>query len=112
MPVNLASPGIVVREVDLTVGRVDATSGAVGALVAPFAKGPVGVPVLVSDESDLLANFGEPYETDKHYEHWMVASSYLAYGGNLQVVRSDDDLQNAVSAGSSTIKIKSTEHYN
>jgi hypothetical protein len=58
MPVNLASPGIVVREVDLTVGRVDATNGAVGALVAPFEKGAVGVPVLVSDESDLLANFG------------------------------------------------------
>ena len=113
MPVNLASPGIVVREVDLTVGRVDATSGAVGALVAPFEKGAVGVPVLVSDESDLLANFGEPYETDKHYEHWMVASSYLAYGGNLQVVRADDDnLTNAVGGGTTNLKIKSTEHYN
>jgi len=113
MPVNLASPGIVVREVDLTVGRVDATSGAVGALVAPFEKGAVGVPVLVSDESDLLANFGEPYETDKHYEHWMVASSYLAYGGNLQVVRADDDkLTNAVGSGTTDLKIKSTEHYN
>ena len=113
MPVNLASPGIVVREVDLTVGRVDATSGAVGALVAPFEKGAVGVPVLVSDESDLLANFGEPYETDKHYEHWMVASSYLAYGGNLQVVRADDDkLTNAVGSGTTNLKIKSTEHYN
>ena len=113
MPVNLASPGIVVREVDLTVGRVDATSGAVGALVAPFEKGAVGVPVLVSDESDLLANFGEPYETDKHYEHWMVASSYLAYGGNLQVVRADDDnLTNATGSGTTDLKIKSTEHYN
>ena len=28
MPLNLASPGIVVREVDLTIGRVDPTSGA------------------------------------------------------------------------------------
>ena len=113
MPVNLASPGIVVREVDLTVGRVDATNGAVGALVAPFEKGAVGVPVLVSDESDLLANFGEPYETDKHYEHWMVASSYLAYGGNLQVVRADDDnLTNATGSGTTNLKIKSTEHYN
>ena len=26
MPLNLASPGIVVREVDLTVGRVDTAS--------------------------------------------------------------------------------------
>ena len=35
MPLNLASPGIVVREVDLTVGRVDPTSGGIGAIVAP-----------------------------------------------------------------------------
>ena len=42
MALNLASPGIQVREVDLTIGRVDATSGSIGALVAPFTKGPVG----------------------------------------------------------------------
>jgi len=113
MPLNLASPGIVVREVDLTVGRVDATSGGVGALVAPFAKGPVDVPVLVGNEADLLANFGEPSNTDKHYEHWMVATSYLAYGGDMRVVRADDDdLKNAFVGAGSTPKIKSLEHYN
>jgi hypothetical protein len=113
MPLNLASPGIVVREVDLTVGRVDATNGAVGALVAPFAKGPVDEPVLVGNEADLLSSFGEPYNTDKHYENWLVASSYLAYGGNMRIVRADDDdLKNAVSAGSTEIKIKSLTHYN
>ena len=113
MPVNLASPGIVVREVDLTVGRVDATSGAVGAIVAPFAQGPVEVPTLVSNEADLLKVFGEPKSTDKHYENWMVASSYLAYGGDLRVVRADDDdLKNAFSGTASDIKIKSFEHYN
>ena len=46
MPLNLASPGILVREVDLTAGRVDPTSDAVGAIVGPFAKGPVNEPVL------------------------------------------------------------------
>jgi len=113
MPINLASPGIVVREVDLTVGRIDPTSDAVGALVAPFAKGPVDVPILVENESDLLQNFGEPYPTDKHYEHWMVASSYLAYGGSLQVVRSDDsDLKNGFAGAASSIKIKSLDDYN
>ena len=113
MPLNLASPGIVVREVDLTVGRVDATSGGVGALVAPFEKGPVEVPVLVGNESDLLKNFGEPSTTDKHYEHWMVASSYLAYGGDMRVVRADDDdLKNAFVGTASSIKIKSLDHYN
>ncbi len=113
MPLNLASPGIVVREVDLTVGRIDPTSDAVGAIVAPFAKGPVDVPILVENEADLLQNFGEPYPTDKHYEHWMVASSYLAYGGSLRVVRSDDsDLRNGFAGAASSIKIKSLDDYN
>ena len=35
MALNLASPGIQVREVDLTIGRVDAVSGSIGAIVAP-----------------------------------------------------------------------------
>jgi hypothetical protein len=111
MPLNLASPGIKVREVDLTVGRVDPTSDKIGGLVAPFAQGPVDLPTLVGSEKGLLDNFGKPYSNDKHYEHWLTASSYLAYGGQLSVVRADDDqLYNAVSAGSS-VKIKNVEHY-
>ena len=113
MPLNLASPGIVVREVDLTIGRTDPSADAVGALVAPFAKGPVDVPVLVENEADLLQNFGEPYTTDKHYEHWLVASSYLSYGGSLRIVRSDDsDLTNGFSGAAASVKIKSLDDYN
>ena len=112
MPLNLASPGIVVREVDLTIGRVDPVSGSVGAIVAPFAKGPVDLPQLSENEDDLLDTFGRPYSVDKHYEHWMVASSYLAYGGTLRVSRADDQqLKNAFVGAASSIKIKSTEHY-
>ena len=113
MPLNLASPGIVVREVDLTVGRVDTASDKVGALVGPFAKGAVDLPILVETEQDLLNAFGKPYSADKHYEYWMTASSYLAYGGPLRIVRADDDdLKNAFSGTAGSIKIKSTEHYN
>ena len=113
MPLNLASPGIVVREVDLTVGRVDTASDKVGAIVAPFAKGPVNVPTLVENEQDLLNNFGEPSNTDKHYEHWMVASSYLSYGGPLRVVRADDDdLANGFAGAAANIKINSLDNYN
>jgi len=112
MPLNLASPGVLVREVDLTAGRVDPTSDAVGAIVAPFAQGPVNEPVLVTNEQELLNTFGSPYSVDKHYEHWMVASSFLAYGGSLQVVRSDDsDLKNAFVGTASSIKIRSYEDY-
>ena len=110
MPLNLASPGILIREVDLTVGRIDPVSASVGAIAAPFAKGPVDEPTLIENENDLLNTFGRPYSTDKHYEHWMVASSYLAYGGTLQVVRTDSsDLKNA--GYGSTIKVKSLQHY-
>ena len=91
MPLNLASPGIVVKEIDLTAGRVDPTSERIGAIVGPFAQGPVNEPVIVNNEQELLDTFGNPYATDKHYENWLVASSFLAYGGPLQVVRSDDD---------------------
>ena len=114
MPLNLASPGIVVREVDLTIGRVDPTSGSVGALVAPFAKGPVDEPQLIESEEDLLQTFGQPYSVDKHYEDWLVASSYLAYGGTMQVVRAGDNgLKNAYAGDSTSAPlIKSATHYN
>ena len=112
MPLNLASPGIVVREVDLTSGRIDPTSDSIGGIVAPFAKGPVELPTTVENENDLLDTFGKSYDTDKHFEHWLVASSFLAYGGDLRVVRSDDDdLKNSVNSGATAVKIKSAEHY-
>jgi hypothetical protein len=113
MPLNLASPGIIVREVDLTVGRVNTASDSVAAQVAPFAKGPVDSPTLIENENDLLNTFGQPYSTDKHYEHWMVASSYLAYGGKMLISRADNaGLTNAFVGTASSIKIKSEENYN
>ena len=112
MPLNLASPGIRVREVDLTVGRVDPSSEKIGGLVAPFAQGPIDLPIVIGSEKDLLDTFGKSYSTDKHYEHWMSASSYLAYGAPMRIIRADDDdLKNAYAGSGSAIKIKSIEHY-
>jgi hypothetical protein len=112
MPLNLASPGIVVREVDLTTGRTQPSSNKTGAIVAPFEKGPVDSPFLVENENDLLKTFGQPYSTDKHYEHWLTASSYLSYGGSLRVVRADDaEIRNAFVGTASSVKIKSLDHY-
>ena len=114
MALNLASPGILIREVDLTIGRIDGTTGKVGGIVGPFEKGPVGDPTVITGENDLFDQFGQPYDTDKQYETWMVASSYLAYGGSLNVIRADDTgLKNGFSgsASASNIKIKSSEHY-
>ena len=113
MPLNLASPGILIREVDLTQGRVDPTSDKIGGIVGPFAQGPVGTVTKVNTENDLVDIFGKPYDEDKHYETWMTASSYLAYGGIMNVVRADDSgLKNAHDVGAgTTIKVKSRDHY-
>ena len=111
MPLNLASPGILIREVDLTQGRVDATSDKIGGIVGPFAKGPVGTVTRVNTENDLVDTFGKPYDEDKHYETWMTASSYLAYGGIMNVVRADDTgLKNSTDTGID-LKVKSRDHY-
>lgn len=113
MPLNLASPGILIREVDLTQGRVDPTSDKIGGIVGAFAKGPVGTPVRINTEKDLVDTFGQPYNTDKQYETWMVASSYLSYGGIMNIIRADkSDLKNAHNAGAgTTLKVRSIEHY-
>jgi len=112
MPLNLASPGILVREVDLTIGRVDPTTDKIGGIVGPFAQGPVGEPTLIANENELLNVFGQPYSTDKQYETWLTASSYLAYGGQLNVIRADDQgLYNGTVGAASSVKIKSVDHY-
>ena len=112
MPLNLASPGILVREVDLTIGRIDPTTDKIGGIVGPFAQGPVGTPTLLQTENDLLNQFGQPYDTDKQYETWLTASSYLAYGGQLNVIRADDQsLGNALVGAAVSTKIKSVDDY-
>jgi len=113
MALNLASPGIVVKEVDLTIGRTTPSSDKVGAMVAPFAKGPINLPTLIENENGLLNTFGKPYATDKHYENWLTASSYLSYGGQLRIVRSDNSsLRNGFAGSASSVKINSLDHYN
>ncbi len=116
MSLNLVSPGVKVREVDLTIGRVDAVNEQVGAIAGPFEKGPVNVPILIETEQDLIKTFGKPISTDSQYEYWMSASNYLSYGGVLRVVRTDNaNLNNAnsgVDGGSpATTKIESYEDY-
>jgi hypothetical protein len=109
------SPGTLIREVDLTVGRVDNVVDNTGAIAAPFAIGPVEEPILINNEKELIEVFGKSSSKDNHYEYWMSASSYLSYGGNLRVIRvGDDNLENA-SVGYSSISsvvINNFDHYN
>jgi hypothetical protein len=118
------SPGVLIREVDLTVGRADNVLDNVGAIAAPFQLGPIDYPIDVATEQDLINQFGKPISTDSHYEYWMTASSFLSYGGILKVVRTDgDNLVNANAAiesgsrtvsvaGTTELKIKNIDDYN
>ena len=79
MALNLVSPGVRIREVDLTVGGITAANNQVGAIAGPFQKGPVNVPILIETENNLLNTFGKPISSDAQYEYWLGASSYLSY---------------------------------
>ena len=110
------SPGILVREIDLTVGRVDNVINQIGGIAGPFQLGPVDEPIEVSNETGLIETFGKPLSTDRQYEYWMSGSSYLSYGGVLKVVRTDgNELKNANAgvglAQTTTLKIKNRDDY-
>jgi hypothetical protein len=93
------SPGVLVREVDLTVGRVDNVLDNIGVIAGPFPIGPVDFPIDISTEQDLISVFGKPLSTDSQYEYWMSCSSYLSYGGVMKVVRTAGSTLNNANAG-------------
>jgi hypothetical protein len=93
------SPGVLVREVDLTVGRADNVLDNIGAIAGPFPIGPVDYPIDITTEQELINVFGKPLSTDFQYEYWMSASSYLSYGGVLKVVRTGGSTLNNANAG-------------
>jgi len=118
MALGLASPGIKVREVDLTRGGINAGTNVTAGISAPYKKGPVEEITRVTSEAELVDNFGKPGLgiTDYHYESWYAGSNFLSYGGQLDVVRCDGaNLKNANAgvgiASTTTLKIKNYSDY-
>ena len=109
------SPGVLIREVDLTVGRAENVLDNIGAIAGPFAIGPVDEAITIETEQQLINTFGKPMSTDRQYEYWMSASSYLTYGGILKVVRTGGGSLNnanaAVGTASTTIKIDNYDDF-
>jgi len=110
------SPGVLVREVDLTVGRAENVLDNIGAIAGPFEIGPVDEAIDITTEEDLVNTFGKPIGTDSQYEYWMSASSFLSYGGVLKVVRTAGDNLNNANAGvgvasTSVLKIYNYDDY-
>lgn len=104
------SPGVVIRERDLTNSRVDNLTNNVAAFAAPFEKGPVNQIVNIISERELLDAFGKP--NDNNYEYWYTASNFLLYGGQLELTRiKTADLKNAVSDSATAELIENVLDY-
>ena len=110
------SPGVLIREVDLTVGRAENVLDNIGGIAGPFVKGPVNEVTQINTSQGLIDTFGKPQSANAQYEYWMTASSFLTYGGVLKIVRTDDDNLNNANAGvgiasTSSAKIKNFDDY-
>ena len=106
MPFQL-SPGVLVKEVDLT-NVVPAVATSIGAVAGAFQKGPVGEITAIGSEQELVKVFGKP--NGSNFETWFTAANFLQYGNALRVVRAQSAILNATSGGSGLL-IKDTTDY-
>ena len=102
------SPGVVIRERDLSTGVITGVSALKAAIASTFTKGPVGKIVNIGSERDLIDTFGAPAEANA--ADWLVASEFLRYGGQLAVIRAATGVLNATKDGSAVL-IGSKEDY-
>ena len=95
------SPGVVIRERDLSNAVVVGSSALRGAISSSFRKGPVGKIVQIGSERELIDVFGAPDEANA--SDWLIASEFLRYGGTLAVVRAATGVLNATLSGSGVL---------
>ena len=105
----LKSPGVHVREIDLTT-IVPAVSTSIGAIAGAFEKGPVNSIVTVGSEEDLVKVFGKPQNSSNQFETFFTATNFLQYSDELKVVRCESGVTNAIASGTS-ILIRDDDHY-
>ena len=78
------SAGVYVQERDFSQTPVAATTS-IGVLIGEAHQGPVGIPTLVTSESEYISIFGKPDATIGYLGHSAVA--FLSEGDRLYVVR-------------------------
>ena len=103
------SPGILIKERDLTNAVVTGALAIRAAHASSFAKGPIGEIVNINTQKELIDTFGEP--TAAHAEDWMVASEFLNYGGRLAVVRAESTGALNATTGGAGVLIKNEEDW-
>ena len=99
--VELVSPGVLIKEKDLTLSvRNEATS--IGAAGIFATDGPAHQVITVQDENQLANIFGKPSGTN--FEYWFTAANFLAYSNTLKVVRFiTTGMLNATGAGAGVL---------
>ena len=102
------SPGVVIRERDLSTGVLTGVSGLRAGFASSFRSGPVGKITNIGSERELIDTFGAPAEANA--ADWLVASEFLRYGGQLAVVRATTGVLNATLDGSAVL-VGSKEDY-
>ena len=112
--INMAfqvSPGIQVKEVDLT-NVVPAVSSTTGAYAGNFRWGPVDEVITITSESLLAETFGQPANTNASAEEYYSAAGFLNYANDLKVVRlATTGLYSANAAGATTSLLKNSTQY-
>ena len=111
----MVSPGVDVKEIDLT-NVIPAVSTSIGGTIGAFNWGPMDEIVLVGSEKDLVTRFGKPNDSVAPY--FFNAASFLKYGNALKVIRysggaGDTTVQNAAgpAATSTGALIKNRDDY-
>jgi hypothetical protein len=113
---NMLSPGISIKEVDLT-GIVPGVSTSVGAYCGEFNWGPVEEPMLIANELQLVSVFGKPTaDTSDSFvaTSFFSCANFLAYTNSLyvtRVVNANSALNASTSNTANKILIKNREDY-
>ena len=105
----LVSPGVRVREIDLT-NVVPAVATSIGAIASAFEKGPVGSIVNITSEEELIKIFGKPKNDSNQFENFFTAANFLGYTDALKVVRVESGITNATANGAGLL-IRDDDHY-
>ena len=95
------SPGVVIKERDLSNAVVTGALAIRAAFASTFRSGPVGKIVNVSTERELIDTFGTP--VDGNAADWLVAAEFLRYGGQLAAVRASTGVLNATKTGTGVL---------
>lgn len=95
------SPGVVIKERDLSNAVVTGAIAIRAAFASTFRTGPVGKVININSERELIDTFGTPAEGNA--SDWLVAAEFLRYGGQLATVRAATGVKNATLSGTGVL---------